>query len=395
MIGRSKDCSGRPVFKLSIHDSIHLIHRKDWDALAREAGPCLRYDHLRALEDAMSGSIQFRYAIFYSDRYRQVGIACFQILDLEDNGSEYGDRIRKFGIAIGSRIISELKVRSLVCGNVFHCGAHGAHFIQDISPKDRTMALEMAMEQLRVDERLEPRISVSIFKDIGSQGPISAQVLEAKSYHPLAMDVHMVMDVVQEWKDLEGYSASLTAKARTRIRSILKRAAHLEIKDLSVEEIVRAIPSMQRLFDQVLLRSPFIFGRLDMAVLAEWKKVHGDSYHLRGLYLKGALVGFSSSFVAGDVLEAQLVGIDYAVNEKHMIYQRILLDLLETALRAGKHRINFGRTAEQAKSSLGALPEQLPFYVKHRNRMANRLVGPFLRKVEPTAYEQRSPFKRS
>lgn len=343
----------------------------------------------------MSGTMQFRYAIFHSKEYRPVGIAYFQILDLEDNGSAYGERVRRFGIAIGSRIISELKVRSLVCGNVFHCGMHGVHFTREISPTDRTMALEMAMEQLRVDERLEPRISVSIFKDVGSEGPISAQVLEAKSYHPLAMDVNMVMDLVQEWEDLEGYSESLTAKSRTRIRSILTRAAHLEIKDLSAEDIVRSIPSMQHLFDQVLLRSPFIFGRLDVAVLAGWKTVHGEGYHLRGFYLNGALVGFSSSFAAGDALEAQLVGIDYALNEKHMIYQRILLDLLEVALKTRKRRINFGRTAEQAKSSLGALPEQLPFYVKHRNRLANRLIGPFLRKIEPSAYEQRSPFRRS
>jgi len=78
-----------------------------------------------------------------------------------------------------------------------------------------------------------------------------------------------------------------------------------------------------------------------------------------------------------------------------MVYQRILLDLLTSALNLGMHAANFGRTAEQAKSSIGALPVQLPFYVKHRNRVANRLIGPFLRKVEPALFKQRSPFRKS
>jgi hypothetical protein len=43
---------------------------------------------------------------------------------------------------------------------------------------------------------------------------------------------------------------------------------------------------------------------------------------------------------------------------------------------------------------LGAWPVGLLFYVKHRNRVANRIIGPFLRKVKPSAFEQRWPFRK-
>jgi len=373
---------------------MHLIHRKDWEAVAKDGSPYLGYDHLKALEDVMAGTMQFRYAIFHCAKYRPVGIACFQIVDLEDNGSAYGDRIRKFGTIIGSRIISELKVRSLVCGNAFHCGTHGAHFTKDIPCDHQMLALEMAMEQLRADERLVPRISVSIFKDLGVDQLLSARVLEDKGYHPLAMDVSMRMNIAPAWKDLDGYLEALTAKARTRIRSIQGRSSEVEVRDLSAEEIKRSIPALQQLFDQVLERSPFIFGRLSVSIFAQWKAIHGDRFLFHGFYLNGVLIGFSSAFSFGDTLDAQLVGLDYQHNEKHMVYQRILLDLLISAFKLGARAINFGRTAEQAKSSIGALPVQLPFYVKHRNRVANRLIGPFLRKVEPAEFEQRSPFRK-
>ncbi|MEZ4738818.1 MAG: hypothetical protein R2818_05530 [Flavobacteriales bacterium] len=73
--------------------------------------------------------------------------------------------------------------------------------------------------------------------------------------------------------------------------------------------------------------------------------------------------------------------------------QRMLVDLLEVALKKGVDKIHFGRTAEQAKSNLGAVPVEMRFYVKHRNRLANKLVGPFLRSIRPDGFEQRSPFK--
>lgn len=380
--------------RLSIHDSIHLVRRADWEVVAKGAVLYLCYDHLSALEDAMAESMIFRYAVFHDPDYRPVGIACFQILDLEDNGSAYGESVRGLGVGIGSRIIKDLKVRSLVCGNVFHCGDHGAHFSKGIGREEQLRALEMAMEQLRADERLEPKVSVLLFKDLWPDRPNEATVLQGHGYHPLAMDVNMAMDIDPKWKNMVGYQDALTSKARTRINSILRRSAALQIKDMSALEIQRSIPALQYLFDEVLERSPFIFGRLNVGVYAEWKSLLGDKLMFRGFYLHGELVGFSSAFVLDDTLDAQFVGIDYTHTQDHGTYQRILVDLLELTIRKGFRRINFGRTAEQAKSTIGAEAVGMLFYVKHRNRLANRIIGPFIRKVRPDEFERRSPFKK-
>ncbi len=376
--------------RLSLHDSIHLIHRADWEAVAKDAVLYLHYDVLCALEDAMAGRMAFRYAVFFDPQFRPVGVACFQLLDLEDNGSDYGSAVQRLGAAIGSRIVRELKVSTLVSGNAFHCGDHGAHFVDGVSIGEQRRALE----QLRADERLDPKVAVLLFKDLRPDQMEVAQVLEEKGYHPLAMDVNMVLDISPTWKDLEGYQAALTAKARTRVRSILGRSAGVEIRDLSAGEIQQEVAALQTLFDHVLARAPFLFGRLNVAVYARWKELLGDQLVFHGYYIGGRLVGFNAAFVLGDVLDAQFVGIDYACNQEHMLYQRMLLDLLEVALARGLRRINLGRTAEQAKTALGARPVGLLFYVKHRNRVANRIIGPFIRKVRPAAYEQRWPFRK-
>ena len=45
----------------------------------------------------MEGRMGFRYAVFHDVHFEPLGVAAFQVLDLEDNGSGYGPALRKFG----------------------------------------------------------------------------------------------------------------------------------------------------------------------------------------------------------------------------------------------------------------------------------------------------------
>jgi predicted N-acyltransferase len=381
--------------RTSLHDSIHMIHREDWDDVTGDASLYLRYDHLRALEDVMSAEMAFRYVIYYSAQNLPIGVAYFQVLDLVDNGSAYREAVQGLGRGIGSRIVNDLKVRCLVNGNVFHCGDHGSYFKPGVSDAYRFAAVADTMRKLDKGGFCTPKASVLLFKDLRPEQFENAETLVGENYHPLAMDVNMVMDVDPAWSSLDGYQEALTSKARTRIRAMLNRSAAMEVRSMSATEIRHSAPQLQELLDQVLARVPFTFGRLKVEVYARWKEHLHDRLLFHGFFLNGTLVGFNSAFVLNDTLDVQYVGFDHDLNPVHAIYQRMLLDVLEFALDNGLRKITFGRTAEQAKSNLGALPVDMRFYVKHRNRLANKLVGPFLRSVKPDAFEQRSPFKKT
>lgn len=392
MITRSDPAAS---IRTSLHDSIHMIHREDWDDVTGDASLYLRYDHLRALEDVMAAEMAFRYVIYYSAQNLPIGVAYFQVLDLVDNGSAYREAVQRLGRGIGSRIVNDLKVRCLVNGNVFHCGDHGSYFKPGVSDADRFAAVADTMRKLDKGGFCTPKASVLLFKDIRPAHFEGAGALMEEHYHPLAMDVNMVMYVDPTWRSLDGYQEALTSKARTRIRAVLSRSGALEVRSMSAEEIRRSAPRLQELLDQVLARSPFTFGRLKADVYAHWKEHLNQRLLFHGFYLSGKLVGFNSAFVLNDTLDVQYVGFDYDLNPPHAIYQRMLLDTLEFSLDKGLHRINLGRTAEQAKSNLGAVPVETQFHVKHRNRLANKLIGPFLRSVKPDAFEQRTPFKKT
>ena len=381
------------IIRSGLHDSIHMIHREDWTHVARGASPYLQYDHLRALEDSMSDEMEFRYVIFYCEENRPMGIAYFQVVDLLDQGSQYRDAVARLGKGLGGRIIEEMRVRCLVNGNVFHCGDHGSYFLPEVPEDYRLLAITDTLRKLDKGDHAKTKASVLIVKEHWPERFTSADRLADKHFHPLTMDVNMVMELDEAWVDLDSYQAALSSKARTRIRSVLKRSDALEVRDLSAKEIKTLAPRLQALFAQVLERSPFLFGRLSVPVYAEWKKQLHDKLIFRGFFLHGELVGFSSAFVLNGTMDVQYIGLDYPLNQTHSIYQRMLVDLLELALEKGLRRINFGRTAEQTKSNLGAVPVEMRFYVKHRNRLANKLVGPFLRAISPDEFEQRSPFK--
>ena len=98
------------------------------------------------------------------------------------------------------------------------------------------------MERVRADERLDPKVAILFFKDLGAEYCEEARVLEDLGYHPLAMEANMVLSISPLWKDLGGYVFALNAKARTWLRSIMARSATVRIRDLSAREITNSIP---------------------------------------------------------------------------------------------------------------------------------------------------------
>jgi len=70
-----------------------------------------------------------------------------------------------------------------------------------------------------------------------------------------------------------------------------------------------------------------------------------------------------------------------------------LYDLIDQAIQSGHQTINYGRTANEIKSTIGAVPQKMICYMKHRNIVMNQLVGILLKVFKPKEWEQRNPFK--
>jgi len=56
-------------------------------------------------------------------------------------------------------------------------------------------------------------------------------------------------------------------------------------------------------------------------------------------------------------------------------------------------QVNFGRTSSEIKSTLGATPENLTCYVRHRRTVATLLFKPLVRQIKMKEYKQHTPLK--
>ncbi|NNC82312.1 MAG: hypothetical protein HKN79_01945, partial [Flavobacteriales bacterium] len=313
---------GSPKVRLTISDSIQLLNKTDWDAVLQNSNLFLTTSYLYALEQAMDETMEFRYIIYYCEQFTPIGIAYFQVVDLVDTGSRYAAQVRKLGSALGSKVVKELKIRSLVNGNVFHCGENGFLFSDKIERKEQIEMVENTANRLKQDGDLNSKVGIVVFKEFWPESFDMSEQLVKKRYHMFRMDMNMVMDIDPAWKSMDDYAAALTSKARTRLKSIRKRSDALVFKDMSAEEIRQRAPELNTLFHQVLENSSFTFGVLEIEAYAIWKDLLQDTLIFESVECEGKLVGFLSAFDCGEELEVHYVGLDYDCNRELGLYQR-------------------------------------------------------------------------
>jgi hypothetical protein len=72
----------------------------------------------------------------------------------------------------------------------------------------------------------------------------------------------------------------------------------------------------------------------------------------------------------------------------------MLYDMVEKAIGLGLQQLVLSRTALEIKSSIGAVPQELPCWLRGRKRWSSALIpliAPYV--APPTEWTQRHPFK--
>nr|WP_242025143.1 GNAT family N-acetyltransferase [Tenacibaculum piscium] len=203
----------------------------------------------------------------------------------------------------------------------------------------------------------------------------------------------MVFHVAENWHSLDDYLADLKTKFRVKARKALKRSAVLKTEDITTERVTELFSEMTFLYQNVANKASFNFSDFNLQTYQMLKDNLGDAYFLKAYWLEDKLVGFLSGINNNGSLDAHFVGIDYDYNKEYAIYQRMLYDYISLGIKEQVTRINFGRTASEIKSSVGAVPQDLTIYLRHKKTITNCILKLFLKKNQPTEFTQRFPFK--
>ncbi|WP_223813552.1 GNAT family N-acetyltransferase [Polaribacter sp. IC066] len=338
----------------------------------------------------------FFYIILIDKNSKPAAFASIQIVDfyfetVQNELKSQVQKLRNFGEKL--HLFPKKKpLKLLICGNTFVSGEHGIFMEQHQDKKISIKKITKAILRY-VNDNKNLTIDAFLLKDFTNESLFIADELKDYNYHPFSIEPNMVLNVDENWTNLADYLASMKTKFRVKAKKALQLSSELVIKDVTQENIEDQLPEMAALYKKVATKASFNLANFNLATYRDLKKSFGDAYVLKTYWLQNKIVGFMSGILHKNSLDAHFVGIDYELNRTYAIYQRMLYDYIDIAIEKKVKTINFGRTASEIKSSVGATPQDLTVYLRHKKSITNRILKLFLQRVQPTAFQQKFPFK--
>ena len=292
------------------------------------------------------------------------------------------------------RILKDSKpLKLLISGNTFVSGEHGI-FIKDNQDKKQVIK-ELAKAILHfVNSNKKLKIDAFLIKDFINESLFITDELKDYNYHPFSVEPNMLLQIDENWMVFDDYLAAMKTKFRVKAKKAFKQSKAIRIEEVTADNINNQLPKMTALYKKVAANAAFNLGEFNLETYKGFKEKIGENYILKTYWLENKIVGFISGVINKNSLDAHFVGIDYELNREHAIYQRMLYDYIEIAINKKIKTINFGRTASEIKSSVGAIPQDLTMYLRHKKSIKNRILKLFLQRIQPTPFQQKFPFKK-
>ena len=213
-------------------------------------------------------------------------------------------------------------------------------------------------------------------------------------YTHFKVQPNMIFQSHDSWRNAEDYAAALSSKYRVRNKRARKKAASLEIKNLSLEEIGKYNQAIFNAYKSIATQVEFNLFLLHERYFYGLKEKFGEGFQLIGYFIEHKLVGFYTYFIDHDLIEAHFLGCLHEPNRTYHIYHNFLLDLVEVVLKYRKKNLVLSRTALEIKSSLGAKPFEMYGFIKHRKGWGQWITPKVFNNMNPDInWVQRNPFK--
>ena len=374
--------------KTEIFNSIKTIPKAYWDSLKCCTNIYYSPEFLEAFELG-NDDIEFNYIIILKNK-EAVAFANTQLVTIGIKTITKNIKTKGWLKSILNNLFYKNEIKVLFCGNVFLSGEYGT-FLKDGEEKVETFKL-LAKGIKRLKKRTK-RLHALFIKDFLDDSLYITKHLSDFDYAPLKVEPNMIIHLQPEWHSFKDYKLVLRSKYRIKVNKADSTSGVLATKQFSKEDIKIYQKELQTLYQYTIDNADFNAQILNLKTYGFLKEKFPNDFYVKGYFFEGELVGFLSAMKNGDNLDAHFIGIDYSKNRKLAIYPRILNDYVRLGIETKVKRINLGRTASEIKSTLGAVPEALTCYFKHRRKTINAFIKPFIKNVTIKTFKQHQPFK--
>jgi hypothetical protein len=379
--------------EVQLFNSISAINENTWQRFVPANNPLLQPEYLQLIERTQNTDLEFIYAVLRQGDIT-VGVAYFQVVTFK--GAQLvkyiPENLRALLKAIVTPFLKSVNWKMLVSGNLFMTGDNGLHFASALEP-----ATKAALLRKTVSEILSANKSIKgvLVPDMYAPKTAFDEGWECCSYHHIDVEADMSFTINPEWKKFDDYLNALSSKYRVRTKKVMALCAenHVEEKDLSIEEIIENTDTIYGLYMQVMEKVDFKLAELSKQYFAEQKKQMPHNYKVFGYFKDGEMIGFISLFHFGKRIEVHYTGMKHEATKPIHLYQHMMYDIIKYGIENKVEKLHFGRTAAEIKSTIGATPNPMYGYIKHRNYLVNLILKPLAARLRPKEYVIRNPFK--
>ncbi|MFC4268182.1 peptidogalycan biosysnthesis protein [Polaribacter marinivivus] len=375
--------------------SIDEISNEIWTQLECENNLYFHRDFLKSIEINHS-EINFYYIVLVDNSNKPIALASIQIVDfyLDTVKTNFEDFIRKIKNLLRKLYILPNKkaLKLLISGNTFVSGEHGIFITHNQDKKQVIKNLAKAILHF-VNSNNSINIDAFLLKDFVNESLFITDELKNYNYHPFSVEPNMILEINEDWISFEDYLNAIKTKFRVKAKKALQLSKDIIIKEVNDHNIENKLPQMTSLYKKVVNNADFNLSHFNLESYKTLKSAFGEKYILKTYELDGKIVGFMSGMINQNSLDAHFVGLDYSLNRQYAIYQRMLYDYIQIAIAKKIKTLNFGRTASEIKSSVGAKPQDLTMYLRHKKGITNKIVKLFLQYIQPSPFRQHFPFK--
>ena len=203
----------------------------------------------------------------------------------------------------------------------------------------------------------------------------------------------MIFKLNPKWNNYEDYIAALKSKYRVKVNKADSSSSLLTAKLFNETDFEVYKDELQQLYENTIASANFNAQVLNLNTYIKLRALYHEDFIVKAYFIDDKLVGFLSALLNNNHLDAHFIGLDYELNKTYAIYPKILNDYVRLGIEKRVSQINFGRTASEIKSTIGATPENLVCYTRHRHNLINKLLKPFITQVKIKDYKQHEPFK--
>ncbi len=286
----------------------------------------------------------------------------------------------------------------LVVGNVLTYGNHGVAIVPGCErDHDVWHGIGEAADRVRRAEKHAGSADFVLVKDFTTSELADSKLLRDLGYRAIETEPNMVLALLPSWKTHADYLAALSPKYRKNVRQrVLEPIDAAGLRIAPIDDVAAVAAQLQALYlavhEHASLR-PVTLGADYWPALA---RAAGDRVRFAALQQGERMLGFIVTLRDdGDTAIGCHIGFDRAAATELPLYLRLLQRSIEDGIALGARRLSLGRTALEPKAMLGARPEPLHVFLRHRQPVLNKLMRALLGRIHHDEAPDRNPFGKA